>query len=167
MGSHQLILRDAVPSDLEILKFWDEQQHVIDSDPNDDWNWEIELNRKPTWRNQFVAEINHEPIGFVQIIDPALEETHYWGNCGTGKRAIDIWIGEEKNLSKGYGTQMMRLALQICFQNKEVNEVLIDPLASNKRAIQFYQRLGFRFLEYRNFNEDYCAVHVISREDFL
>jgi len=27
--------------------------------------------------------------------------------CGPGYRAIDIWIGEEKDLNKGYGTEMM------------------------------------------------------------
>jgi aminoglycoside 6'-N-acetyltransferase len=33
-------------------------------------------------------------IGFVQIIDPAREESHYWGDAPGGLRAIDIWIGE-------------------------------------------------------------------------
>lgn len=40
----------------------------------------------------------------LQIIDPYEEETHYWGPIKKNKRAIDIWIGEEKNLNKGYGT---------------------------------------------------------------
>ena len=51
----------------------------------------------------------------IQIIDPALEESHYWGDVPENLRAIDIWIGEETDLGKGYGTQMMQLALARCF----------------------------------------------------
>ena len=33
-------LRPATPGDLELLRHWDEQPHVLASDPNDDWGWE-------------------------------------------------------------------------------------------------------------------------------
>jgi len=36
-------LRSATLADLDLLRHWDEQPHVISSDPNDDWNWEVEL----------------------------------------------------------------------------------------------------------------------------
>ena len=57
--------------------------HVIESDPNDDWQWETELNRAVPWRDQLIAELDGVPIGFVQILDPAAEETHYWGDVPT------------------------------------------------------------------------------------
>jgi len=160
-------LRKATPKDLPILEYWDTQQHVIDSDPDDDWNWEYELSREPIWRKQLMAELNGKPIGFIQIIDPEKEETHYWGKIGPNKRAIDIWIGEKENLNKGYGTEMMRQALYICFENKDLIEVLIDPLASNKKAIRFYERIGFKFIEYKKFGEQLCSVMKLSREDFV
>ena len=75
----ELHLREARPADLDLLQRWDSQEHVIDSDPNDDWNWEFELSRKPDWREFLIAEANGVPIGFIQIIDPAREETKYWG----------------------------------------------------------------------------------------
>ncbi|HAD98543.1 MAG TPA: GNAT family N-acetyltransferase, partial [Cryomorphaceae bacterium] len=94
-------LRPATLHDLELVKHWDTQQHVIDCDPDDDWDWETELGRNPPWREQLLAELYGEPIGFLQIIDPYLEETHYWGKVEPNKRAIDIWIGEAHNLNKG------------------------------------------------------------------
>ncbi len=100
-------LRPANADDLSLLQYWDTKKHVIDCDPDDDWYWAIELNRHPEWREQFVAERNGEPIGFLQIIDPSTEETHYWGDVEQNKKAIDIWIGEEDNLNLGYGTQIM------------------------------------------------------------
>ncbi len=158
-----MTLRPATIKDLEILKYWDTKQHVIDSDPDDDWNWGIELARTPEWREQLMAELNGEPIGFIQIIDPHLEETHYWGEVAPTKRAIDIWIGEEYNLNKGYGTKMMEIAIERCFNHPEVDGILIDPLKSNTKAQRFYQRLGFQFLEERKFNGVACVVYELKK----
>lgn len=156
-------LREATIEDLSTLKHWDEQPHVNKSDPNDDWHWEVELPKRHNWRELLIAEANGTPIGFMQIIDPALEETHYWGEIAPGYRAIDIWIGESYNLGKGYGTIMMSQALERCFDNLEVHSVLIDPLSSNTKAIRFYERLGFQFVEDRQFGDDDCSVYMITR----
>lgn len=159
-------LRSATPSDLDLLRHWDEQPHVLVSDPNDDWGWEVELNRAPHWREQLIAEIEGRPIGFIQIIDPALEDSHYWGEITENLRAIDIWIGEESDLGKGYGTQMMLLAIARCFAEPSVTGILVDPLVSNNRAHRFYQRLGFQFIERRCFGEDDCFVYRLNRTDW-
>ncbi len=159
-------LRQAHLSDLELLLHWDKQEHVIASDPDEDWNWEYELQRFPPWREQLIAQLDGRPIGVLQIIDPAEEESHYWGTVPTNLRAIDIWIGEKADLGKGYGTQMMSLALNRCFREEEVSAVLIDPLESNTGAIRFYERMGFQFVEKRIFDTSVCLVYQISREDW-
>ncbi len=159
----EINLRPATIEDLELVRYWDTKQHVIDSDPDDDWNWEIELIKNPKWREQLIAEIDGDPIGFLQIIDPFLEETKYWGEVEQNKRAIDIWIGEEHNLNRGYGTQMMELAIQKCFANPTVSGILIDPLKSNVNAHRFYERLGFQFVEERNFHGTPCFVYELNR----
>jgi len=159
-------LRPAGPADLALLQRWDEAPHVVASDPNDDWGWETELARSPDWREQLIAELDGRPIGFVQIIDPAREESHYWGACEANLRAVDIWLGEEADLGRGYGTIIMRLALQRCFADPAVTAVIIDPLASNTRARRFYERLGFRFVERRWFGADDCAVYRLERRDW-
>lgn len=159
-------LRPATLADLALLQHWDEQPHVVESDPNDDWEWETELLRMPDWREQLIAESDGRPIGFVQIIDPAREETHYWGDVSDNLRAIDIWIGEAEDTGKGYGSDMMRLALRRCFADPAVTAVLIDPLASNTAAHRFYKRLGFRFVERRQFGEDDTFVFRLERAGF-
>ena len=160
-------LRPANIADLPILRHWDEQTHVVESDPNDDWNWETELVRDTDWREQLIAELDGRPIGFVQIIDPAREETHYWGDVPGGLRAIDIWIGELADTGKGHGAEIMRQALARCFADPSVTAVLIDPLASNTAAHRFYERLGFRFVEQRRFGEDDTFVYRLERKDFM
>lgn len=160
------VLRKAVPADLAMLQRWDEEPHVVESDPNDDWGWEQELAREVDWREQLVAEIDGRAIGFVQIIDPALEDSHYWGEIGANLRAIDIWIGEADCLGRGYGTQIMREALARCFAAPEVEAVLIDPLAENRRAQAFYARLGFHVVGPRRFGLDDCLVMRLERADW-
>lgn len=150
-------------SDLALLQHWDEQPHVIASDPNDDWDWEWELSRSPDWREQLIGHVDGRPVGFVQIIDPAREESQYWGDVPQDLRAIDIWIGEKSDLSKGYRTKMMQLALTRCFVVPSVTAVLVDPLASNTRAHRFYERLGFRFVELRHFGDDDYFVYRLVR----
>jgi aminoglycoside 6'-N-acetyltransferase len=160
-------LRSATAADLDLLRRWDEQPHVVAADPNDDWAWEVELSKKPDWREQLIAEVDGQPIGFIQIIDPAREESHYWGDVPANLRAIDIWIGDDVNLGKGYGTKMMHLALARCFAAPDVVAVLINPLASNTRVHRFYERLGFRFVERRRFGEDECLVYRLERSDYV
>ena len=162
--STEITLRPATVDDIDLLRYWDTKPHVLASDPNDYWGWKEDLsNPQPFWREQLIAELNSKAIGFLQIIDPFHEVTNYWGSVEQNLRAIDIWIGEEANLGKGYGSEMMRLALKLCFANPEVNAVLIDPLVSNTRAIKFYKRLGFEFLEYRTFGKDDCVVMKLNR----
>jgi aminoglycoside 6'-N-acetyltransferase len=160
-----MLLRRANIQDLGLLQHWDTQPHVLESDPHDDWGWEVELKRDVEWREQLIAEDNGRPIGYIEIIDPQFEDDHYWGDVEPNLRAIDIWIGQEKDLGRGYGTQMMQLAIERCFANAKVTAIIIDPLASNSRAHRFYERLGFKFVEPRRFGLDDCFVFRLERAD--
>jgi aminoglycoside 6'-N-acetyltransferase len=159
-------LRPATPDDLELLRTWNAKPHVIEGISDDDWGWEEELSRHPDWREQLIAELAGRPVGFVQIIDPAREDSHYWGECPEHLRAVDIWIGDEHELGRGLGTTMMRLALDRCFASPDVEAVVIDPQSKNVRARRFYERLGFRMLELRRFGDDECAIYRLERNEW-
>lgn len=157
-------LRRAELSDLSLLRNWDAQPHVMEHAGDDGpWDWEHELTEDPDWRDMLIAEIDERPVGFLQIIDPAREETHYWGNVPAGLRAIDIWIGEADDLNRGYGSRMMELAIARCFAASEVTAILIDPLVANRAAHRFYERLGFRRVDRRQFGPDDCYVFRLER----
>ncbi len=158
-------LRDANIDDLSLLRYWDEQPHVLAADPNDNWEWESELKHKPSWREQLIAESDGRPIGFVQIIDPKAEDSHYWGEIEAGFRAIDIWLGEASDLDKGYGSIIMEIVIKRCFSEKDVRAILVDPLEKNEKACKFYEKLGFKFVEKRKFGMDDCIVYRLDRAD--
>jgi aminoglycoside 6'-N-acetyltransferase len=159
-------LRPAAPADRSLLEHWDEQPHVVAADPNDDWEWEVELGRNPSWREQLMICLNKRPIGFLQIIDPAREDSHYWGDIEGGFRALDIWIGGLDFLGKGYGSAAMNLAIERCFSNPSVRALLVDPLVTNDDAHRFYERMGFTKVDRRLFGSDDCFVYRLDRTDW-
>ncbi len=157
-------LRPATLADVPLLRRWDEQPHVLESDPNDDWDWENELAVTVPWRESYIGEVDGRPVGFLQIIDAAREETHYWGEIAIGTKAIDLWLGEAEDLGRGYGTVMMKQAIALCFADPAVHSIVIDPLYGNTRARRFYERLGFQFETRRQFGPDDCAVYRLCRD---
>ena len=100
----------------------------------------------------------------MQVIDPHLEPTRYWGEIEPNLRAMDIWIGPKDALNRGYGAQMMAQAIDEAFADPKVSATVIDPLNSNTDAHRFYQRLGFEPEGRRMFGEDDCLVHRLTRE---
>ena len=163
----KIFLRPATAGDVPVLHHWDRQPHVLQarnlSGPELDWDWEAEILLSPSWRELLIGEVDGRPVAFIQIIDPLEEDTHYWGTVPANQRAIDIWIGEKDDLGKGYGTVMMQLALDRCFKEEPVQNILIDPLETNTSAHRFYERLGFEFMEQRMFGDDRCFVYELSR----
>jgi len=156
-------LRPATPADLSLLERWHSQPHLKAALGDDDWQWATELARNPDWREQLIAEVDGRPIGFLQIIDPAREDSHYWGCIEEGYRALDLWIGEPDALGRGYGTQIMNLAIERSFADPSVTAILVDPMDSNTRAHRFYERLGFEYVVCRSFGGDRCFVYRLRR----
>jgi aminoglycoside 6'-N-acetyltransferase len=157
-----VVLRPATLEDVPMLESWDDDPDVHASSPNDDWDWEGQTLVTEGLTN-LIAEVDRHPIGYIQLTDLARDASKYWGEHQAGLMAIDIEIGEPDMRSKGYGRTMMGLALRLCFSDPTIQAVLIDPLITNTRAIAFYRRLGFEFLENRWFDQDHCAVHQITR----
>ena len=99
-----------------------------------------------------IAEVAGLPIGFLQIIDPAREENHYLGERASDLRAIDIWIGKEAYIGRGFGKKMEEVVVRLCFADRMVSATLIDSIAPNKKARSFCKELGFHLVEYRHFS---------------
>ena len=78
-------LRRATRADLALLGYGDTKPHVVAATGEDGaFDWEGELGRDPDWREMLIAEVDERATGILQIIDPAEEETHYWGKVEGG-----------------------------------------------------------------------------------
>lgn len=156
-------LRHATLADARQLRAWEGQAHLVASGIDGDWQFEAEIARASPFMEHLIAELDGRAIGYVQVCDPAREESHYWGDVPAGLRALDVFIGDPALLGQGHGTEIMRQAIARCFAADEVTAIVIDPLASNARAIRFYERLGFMPVERRRFGEDDCLVMRLDR----
>ena len=168
-----MILRSATPADAGVLRGWEGQEHVwtargyedvADWQDNGAINWENDLLRKLEWREWLIGECEGRSVGFMEIIDPYRDEEQYWGEIEPNLRAIDIWIGNASDVGRGFGSAMMRLAIERCFDDVAVNAIVVDPLFTNVRAQRFYARLGFRPAGRRDFGGDDCLVMCLERE---
>lgn len=165
-------LRPATPADVPVLQAWDREPHVIACSSDrpdlevafDGIDWPEELAAASPVSFHLIAEVDGRPIGAMQVCDPHLEPSHYWGEIELGLRAMDIWIGPADALNRGYGTQMMTLAIEAAFADPTVKAVIIDPLNTNTDAHRFYRRLGFEEVGRQVFNdEDDCLVMRLDR----
>lgn len=164
-------LRPATVADAPMLALWDREPHVIACSSDDadaevafggqDWIEEIQAGSAVSFH--VIAEVDGRPVGVMQVCDPHLEPTHYWGEIEPNLRAMDIWIGPKDALNRGYGTQMMTLAIDDAFADPAVTAIVIDPLNTNTDAHRFYLRLGFAVVERRMFHEDDCLIMRLER----
>ena len=51
----------------------------------------------------------------------------------------------EKYRGKGYGKKAIKMLLDIAFNELELNKVYLNVLSTNKRAIELYKSVGFKY----------------------
>jgi len=158
--------------DIAWFERWDDDPDVVAATTDrpdatvafEDTEWADEFAQQDEYSRYYIAELAGRPIGAMQIIDPHMENTHYWESIEPNLRAVDIWIGDPADRNKGYGETMMRLACRLCFADPAVTAIVIDPLNSNTAAHRFYRRLGFVPTHRQIFcGTDDCLVHRLTR----
>jgi RimJ/RimL family protein N-acetyltransferase len=86
------------------------------------------------------------PFAFLitSNVDKPHDQLVKW--CSSHGQAItlDMLIGDQNYLGKGYAVQVIHQFLSKQFSH--VNEVLIDPEATNTKAVHVYQKAGFNIL---------------------
>lgn len=164
-----IVLRRTTLVDLPTLRVWDADAEVVASGAGRSAEvWAAELPREVDWYEPLIAELDGEPVGYVELIDAAREESHYWGDdVEVGAWGLDIWVGRPADRARGIGTAIMHAALRRCFTVHRASAVLLDPLPTNSRACRFYERLGFQLLGVRRLGDDDCCVYRMGRDDYL
>jgi aminoglycoside 6'-N-acetyltransferase len=161
-------LRSMTIQDVALLVRWDDDPDVAAAlgGRGADWyDWPTELDRLVAWRELLIAEEDGRAIGFVQLTDAREEESHYWGDVEPGTWALDIWIGSPDDRGRGLGAEVMQLAVRRVFDQHGAELLVIDPAVDNRRAIAFYEKVGFERVGIREFDGDECVVMHLARTD--
>lgn len=101
----------------------------------------------------FIIFSDNQPIGYIIACDLYAYRTFssdpkgLFTNEKEGTFGMDLFIGEENYLDKGFGTQIVRSFIEYIFQHFPCQTILIDPASSNKRAIRCYEKAGFKFVK--------------------
>lgn len=73
------------------------------------------------------------------------------GNCGFvdinhlhQRGEVGLFIGEEENRSKGYGTEALSLLVEYGFNYLNLKNIMLKVFSFNKRAIKSYEKVGFK-----------------------
>ena len=74
-------------------------------------------------------------------------------NLVSRKATLGIFIGDEENRSKGYGTEAMKLLVDYGFNILGLHNIDLNVFAFNKQAIRAYEKVGFK--EYGRRHESY------------
>lgn len=102
----------------------------------------------------FVIIIDEKPVGYIVCCDLYAYRTINplpKGNFtqeDPGSYCIDLFIGNEEYLNRGFGTEIMTQFTQYVIEHFKAEKVLIDPETDNKRAIRCYGKVGYKFLRY-------------------
>ncbi len=78
---------------------------------------------------------------------------------------LSIFVGEEKERNKGYGTEALKLLLDYGFNVLNLNNINLSVFSFNKRAIDFYKNIGFK--EYGVRHESYFLNGEYHDEIFM
>ncbi|MDD4990070.1 MAG: GNAT family protein [Candidatus Pacebacteria bacterium] len=79
--------------------------------------------------------VNGEKIGQINYNKIDLENK---------KVELDIIIGNEEKMGKGYGTDALKTLMKYLFDNFDINKILIEARLNNPRAIKAYEKVGFK-----------------------
>ena len=78
-------------------------------------------------------------------VDPADDRYAAVAFAGDTVVSIDVFIGDPADTGRGHGTEMIRAFLDRCFPG--ASDAVIDPEASNARAVHVYRKVGFRIVD--------------------
>lgn len=91
----------------------------------------------------FIVFIEGVPIGYIEYYVANKFGGGWWPNEPDGVYGIDVFIGEQDKVGRGYGSLFIRLFLCFLFSKPEIKKIIIDPAVDNHRAIRCYQKVGF------------------------
>lgn len=155
MNKHQLTFRQAKHEDLPLIKNWWHKPHVIefwDTSPKMWQNAEdyLTLGKKDLF-DYWLGFCDQQPYALIltsEIDEISEEDPNFPFFSKNGKTwTLDFMIGEESFLGLGLGSETLKAFCKFAHQlDNTIDTFLIDPEASNTKAVHVYQKAGFEIV---------------------
>lgn len=117
----------------------------------------------------FIIYLDDHPIGYIVTSDLyayRMIESNPNGiftKEDLGTYCLDLFIGEEGYLNKGYGTQIVSEFIEYIYSHFTARQINIDPAISNKRAIRCYEKAGFKESHIENDGITDCQIMIQTK----
>lgn len=95
----------------------------------------LEKYSKVEWNMAIVKKDNDELIGNIGLNDIDYKN---------GTAELGIFIGDEDNLSKGYGSEAINLLTNYAFRELRLHTIMLRTYDINLRAQKAYEKCGFK-----------------------
>lgn len=119
--------------------------------------------------SNYIADATHR---IYRVVDAATDKVIGHGSIShlnvknKSARLCRILIANEQDRSRGYGRQLIRALLKICFEELSLHRVDLGVFEFNKAAIRCYQSCGFSIegtlRESFVMDDEYYSVHNMS-----
>jgi len=105
----------------------------------------LTMAEETNWYESMLHKENDKAFAIHTLADDVLIGNVGFHNISWKNQAatVGIFIGNKNYWGKGYGTEAMRLALYIAFQELNLRRVELGVFAFNSRAARSYEKLGF------------------------
>ncbi|MCZ0704343.1 RimJ/RimL family protein N-acetyltransferase [Natronobacillus azotifigens] len=107
---------------------------------------------------QAVDEDSGQVIGHLAIVNIDYEQN--------SARIAKVIVGNPEARGKGYGKQMISLALKICFEELQMHRVTLGVFDFNQGALNCYQQVGFKIegllRDCRKMGDSYWSLYEMS-----
>lgn len=108
----------------------------------------------------WIALIDNKPFALLMTSKIKTQDPYKKYCTCNQSETLDVLIGSKSMLGKGLGTKMLKAFIQ---EQSNVQEWLIDPSATNKRAIKCYEKVGFKSIETFYPDFDPKTLHKLMR----
>ncbi|TCS93456.1 GNAT family N-acetyltransferase [Hazenella coriacea] len=143
--STKIRLRKMTSADVELYHKWRNDMEVMQStnpfldlydiEETKDFVNHVILGSNTSKSYMILDKESGTPIGITSLINIDFKNRH--AEC-----IIDI--GEKSHWGKGFGTEAMTLLLEYAFLEMNLNRVSLRVFSFNKKAINLYEKLGFK-----------------------
>ena len=148
-------------NDFKVTDKMNASTNVVTKESEKEW---IEKNsRIGNYQFAIVKQENDELIGNCSLFD-----IDFINQIGT----VGIFIGEEENRNKGYGTEALKLLIDYGFNHLNLNNIMLTVYSFNENAINCYKKVGFKEIgrrreAYFKNNERYDRIFMdIIRKEY-
>ncbi|MEZ4729986.1 MAG: GNAT family N-acetyltransferase [Caldilineaceae bacterium] len=139
------VIRKVKPADLDQLAAWIHRDSALDFFDRRD--------TREALKNYFdgrdreiccIVEYGGRAIGYVEFYPSRLRAYVYGDSPDERPWGIDVFLGSPADRNQGLGSRMIKVVAMHLFQERRATRIVIDPEASNERAIRCYEKVGFK-----------------------